>query len=142
MNKLTYTQEQFNEAFKSAKPVAFQLAWKNGTGYLDGSAYQVFEALEPSDRFCFMDDFGRRGVGVIVANGHNLVVFERYAPEGEERSKVFVSNVSRQVKNLLDWKEGSVSADEMVNISECISLNAFGRACVATESAKALLAAM
>lgn len=125
---MSYTQEQFQAAFQTAIPVDFKVQWKNGTGYLDGSARDTFPHLNSGDRFCFTDDFNRRAVGIVVGNGHNLVIFERYSPtEDGERSKTLVSNTTRTIKSALNWEDGAVDSNQIQMISEFSDLNAYGR---------------
>lgn len=127
--ELTFTQKRFNEAFESATPVAFQESWRNATGYLDYAANEEFagQGFEAGQRLSFVDNFGRRAVLIIVAKGHNLVVFERYSPSEEGRSKVFVSNTTRAVKKTLGWDDGAVSGDDMEVIGSLAPYNAYGR---------------
>lgn len=124
-----YTLKSFAHIFEEiTNTVVFQHNWKNGTGYLDSSAYEIFENLENGDRFRFVDDAGRRAIGIVVRKGHNLVIYERYAPKEDERCRIHVSNTTKALHVVLSWKSGAVDiADIMIYLSKYPSLNAFGK---------------
>ena len=127
-NELSYAQIEFNMVHENATDVAFKPEWKNGTGYLDGSAYAELPEIQVGGTFRFTDDFNRRAVGIKVVAGHNLVIFERYSPSDDgSTSETFVSNVTDRLKTILSWELGAVKGDDIRMVSDHGFENAYGR---------------
>jgi hypothetical protein len=59
------------------KEVAFNIEWKNGTGYLDGIPNGITETLPEGQVYRCIDNFGRPMIITGTAAG-NVVVFARY----------------------------------------------------------------
>lgn len=100
-------QRMFNRVTTEVK---FDPAWANATGYLD-YIVKADIGLRPGDiaKFTTLND--RRGIVVGTRFG-NVCVFERYSPEGEERSKVYVSNIPAKIRFLCTSYMGIGSALE------------------------------
>ena len=111
-------KEVFETAFKNAKRIDFNEKWKNGTGYLDHAAEgKHAPKVSQGQVVSFLDDKDRRGVIVGTKYG-NIVVFERYSPEGNETSGVFVCNVADKVKENVNFIkfERALSLDTLRDI--------------------------
>lgn len=92
-------QEVFSSAFEKARKIEFKVEWKNGTGYFDGAAEGKYAPRVTSGQaLSFVDDNKRRGI-IVGSRFGNIVVFERYSPDGDNRSNTFVCNTTRKVKN-------------------------------------------
>lgn len=113
---MSNAQETFARYFNSVlSTTGFNPAWSNGTGYLDGIVHDqsINDELPVGDIVKFTDDNNRRGIAVKTRYGI-AVLFERYCPEGEDRSNVIVSNLPWEVQPFLD--SGAVSADDMFRL--------------------------
>lgn len=113
---MTNVQETFKRLFDSIpSSTGFDPAWKNGTGYMDGIVHDksLIDELAIGDIVKFTDDHDRRAIAVKTRYGI-AVLFERYSPDGDERSGVIVSNVSWEVRPFL--AEGAVSGDDLYRL--------------------------
>lgn len=73
------TSELFTKSYEMIDTkLAFDMGWKNGTGYLDGLV-QADVGLRAGEVATMIDDFKRR-VLLIGSPVGNIVVFERYSP--------------------------------------------------------------
>ncbi len=111
-------KEAFETAFKNARRIEFDEKWKNGTGYLDHAAEgKHAPKVSQGQVVSFLDDKDRRGVIVGTKYG-NIVVFERYSPEGSETSGVFVCNIADKVRTNVDFIkfERALSLDNLRDI--------------------------
>ena len=109
------SQTAFAQAFDSIKSTTeYNSEWANGTGYMDGIVHDqsVIDEMGVGERVKFVDDLGRRAIGIKTRHGI-AVVFERYIPEDGVRSQVIVSNVPHAVRPLL--REGQLSANDIDN---------------------------
>lgn len=86
----------FNDAFFAInKVVAFDKTWANGTGYYDGACKAELPEVAVGEYFRTVDPgTNRRILGLKVAQGQNVVVFERYS-QSMGCSFVLVNNLPR-----------------------------------------------
>lgn len=66
---------KFEELYNSINDYIewFNLEWHNGTGYLNKLTEEIFD--EPAKT---VDEYGRKIIVIPLAEGENLVVFQRY----------------------------------------------------------------
>lgn len=97
--------ELFARVFNSIETVIpFERSWKNGTGYFNGAVNVKLAVGEQAKAVC--DDSARR----IIMTGTPLgtvVVFERYSPEADKRSDIFVGNYTSEFKQARLFDVGS-----------------------------------
>lgn len=83
----------FNKAYNKINSIDFDASWKNGTGYLDGAV-----KIKTMEAVSFIDDYDRKAIVIplmykdLVDEGNNLVIFERFSPNENDRQDIFVHN--------------------------------------------------
>lgn len=94
--------KEFNDKFETiTNNIAFDPAWKNGTGYFD-HAVEKDLGLRDGDLGRSTDEHGRRIILIGTMFG-NVVLFERFAPDQDEdgeRSSFIVRNLPNHVRKL------------------------------------------
>lgn len=108
---MSNSRDTFQRMFeRTTTEVKFDPAWKNNTGYYD-YAVKADLGLRPGESAKFTEPSPNDRRGIIVGTEFgNVVVFERYSPEGEERSAVYVSNMPDKIRQLCTSYMGIGSA--------------------------------
>ncbi len=104
--------EIFMAAFAEAKPIEFNPAWANGTGYFDSAvSSSVSPKVDAGEVLCCTDNQDRKILIIGCGVFGNFVIFSRYSAAA---SGVFVFNAPRQVESAWQIGCGAVSPETML----------------------------
>ena len=109
---LTTKNELFDDAFAKARPIEFDKAWSNGTGYFD---YATDSDVAPKVGFGGMVKCttpGGRRILIIGTRIGNCVIFDRYSDD----KSVFVFNMPTAMKQGFAIDDGAISNETMLSL--------------------------
>ena len=109
---LTTKNELFDAAFEKARPIEFDKAWSNGTGYFD---YATDSDVAPKVGFGALVKCttpGGRRILIVGTRIGNAVIFDRYSDE----KTVFVYNMPTALHQGFGIDSGAISDETMLRL--------------------------